>query len=141
MCAMNVLVPNDEQLVPIDQADAFRLIADFTYECEMWLGPNRELLYISPRANVLPATTHCYELDQPELLAYKDAILDTAGAKPSCERTPVGIDLTGPRRETLLAAGFDADTPACWLLEGFLFYLPNEVVTGQTTSAKGLPRR
>ncbi len=48
MCAMNVLVPNDEQLISIDQADAFRLIADFTYDCEMWLGPNRKLLYISP---------------------------------------------------------------------------------------------
>ena len=48
LCAMNLLVPNDGQQIPIDQADAFRLIADFTYDWEMWLGPQRELLYISP---------------------------------------------------------------------------------------------
>ena len=48
LCAMNLLVPNDGQQIPIDQADVFRLIADFTYDWEMWLGPQRELLYISP---------------------------------------------------------------------------------------------
>ena len=47
MCAMNLLVLTDGQQVSIDQADAFRLIADFTYDWEMWLGPDRELLYIS----------------------------------------------------------------------------------------------
>lgn len=47
MCAMNLLVPTGGQQLPIDQADAFRLIADFTYDWEMWLGPDRELLYIS----------------------------------------------------------------------------------------------
>ena len=45
---MNFLIPTDGQQIPIDQADAFRLIADFTYDWEMWLGPQRELLYISP---------------------------------------------------------------------------------------------
>lgn len=45
---MNLLVPTDGQQIPIDQTDAFRLIADFTYDWEMWLGPQRELLYISP---------------------------------------------------------------------------------------------
>ncbi len=47
MCAMNLLVPTGGQQLPIDQADAFRLIADFTYGWEMWLGTDRELLYIS----------------------------------------------------------------------------------------------
>ncbi len=36
------------QPLAIDPAEAFRLIADFTYDWELWLGPGRELLYISP---------------------------------------------------------------------------------------------
>ena len=45
---MNLLVPTDGQPFPIDQADALRLIADFAYDWEMWLGPQRETLYVSP---------------------------------------------------------------------------------------------
>lgn len=45
---MNLFAPTDDQPISIDQADLFRLIADFTYDCEMWLGPGREVLYISP---------------------------------------------------------------------------------------------
>lgn len=45
---MNLLVPTDGQQIPIDQTDAFRLIADFAYDWEMWLGPQRETLYVSP---------------------------------------------------------------------------------------------
>ena len=36
------------QRLAIDQAEAFRLIADFTYDWELWLGPAREILYVSP---------------------------------------------------------------------------------------------
>ncbi len=45
---MNLLVSTDGQPFPIDQADALRLIADFAYDWEMWLGPRREALYVSP---------------------------------------------------------------------------------------------
>lgn len=37
-----------DQRLRIDQTDAFRLVADFTYDWEMWLGPQREVLYVSP---------------------------------------------------------------------------------------------
>lgn len=77
-----------------------------------------------------PAGTHVYELDQASVIRYKEQVLATAGAAPTCERRAITADLTEPWQEKLVAAGFDPDRPAAWLLEGFLFYLPSaEVVT------------
>jgi methyltransferase (TIGR00027 family) len=39
------------------------------------------------------------------------------------------VDLTGPWTEALIKTGFDLQQPSGWLLEGFLFYLPNESLT------------
>jgi methyltransferase (TIGR00027 family) len=75
-----------------------------------------------------PAGTHLYELDQPEVLAYKDEVLAAAGARPNCIRRTIPADLAGPWQESLLAAGFDREQPSGWLLEGFLFYLPSETI-------------
>ncbi len=41
----------------------------------------------------------------------------------------MAIDLTGPWPAALIDAGFDPCQPSGWLLEGFLFYLPNDRVT------------
>ena len=75
-----------------------------------------------------PAGTRMFELDRPEVLLYKQQVLDEAGAQPACERTPVGVDLTGQWQETLLAAGYEPGSPSVWLLEGILFYLPPESI-------------
>jgi methyltransferase (TIGR00027 family) len=75
-----------------------------------------------------PAGTRLFELDQPPVLDYKEQVLRSAGAQPACERHAIRVDLTGPWREALVEAGFDAQQPSVWLLEGFLFYLPNEQV-------------
>ena len=72
-----------------------------------------------------PKTTVLYELDQPGVVAYKEQVLTAAGARAQCERRAIGADLTEPWQERLLAAGFDPASPACFLLEGFLFYLPS----------------
>jgi methyltransferase (TIGR00027 family) len=50
------------------------------------------------------------------------------GAKPACDRRTIAADLTEPWQEALLAAGFDAARPACWLVEGLLFYLPSDEI-------------
>ncbi len=71
-----------------------------------------------------PELTRVFELDQPQVLEYKEEILTRAGAKPACERIVLKIDLTTPWIEPLQTAGFDAQQPAIWLLEGFLHYLP-----------------
>jgi methyltransferase (TIGR00027 family) len=73
-----------------------------------------------------PAGTRLFELDQAPVLAYKERILGSAGAQPACERQTIEADLTAPWQERLVRAGFDAGRPSGWLLEGFLFYLPDD---------------
>jgi methyltransferase (TIGR00027 family) len=71
-----------------------------------------------------PQQTRLFELDQPQVLAYKEQVLASAGAIPTCERTIIKVDLTETWTDTLRESGFDPDQPSVWLLEGFLFYLP-----------------
>lgn len=75
-----------------------------------------------------PEGTRLFELDQSPVLKYKEQVLRSAGARPACQRQTIEADLTGPWKERLIKAGFDAQHPSGWLLEGFLFYLPNESV-------------
>jgi len=70
-----------------------------------------------------------FELDLPAVLTYKEQILRAADEQPTCERQTIAVDLTGPWTETLIKADFDPQRPSGWLLEGFLFYLPNESIT------------
>ena len=76
-----------------------------------------------------PAGACLFELDQPEVLQYKEQVLHAAGARPTCQRQLVEADLTCPWQEKLTQSGFDPQIPSLWLLEGFLFYLSNESVT------------
>ena len=76
-----------------------------------------------------PEQTRLFELDQPQVLTYKEQVLSSAGAQPTCERQTIEVDLTGPWTEVLIKTGFNSQQPSGWLLEGFLFYLPNESVT------------
>ncbi len=75
-----------------------------------------------------PQGTILYELDQPPVVRHKEAVLAAAGAQPTCARRPVAADLTQPWEAHLVAAGFQPQEPACYLAEGFLFYLPTEQV-------------
>ncbi|MBH0781697.1 SAM-dependent methyltransferase [Nocardia bovistercoris] len=70
--------------------------------------------------------TVVYELDQPEVIANKDAVL--AGTPTTCVRVPIGIDLADDWPEALLAAGFSTDIPTVWLVEGLLQYLDEAAV-------------
>ena len=76
-----------------------------------------------------PEGATLFEIDQPSVMNYKERVLQTAGAKPACTRQVIGADLTAPWIECLGVHGFDLDRPSVWLLEGFLFYLPNETIT------------
>ncbi len=69
-----------------------------------------------------------YEPDQAPVARRKEAVLAAAGAQPACERRTVAADLTKPWEAHLVAAGFQSQEPACYLAEGFLFYLPTEQV-------------
>ena len=73
-----------------------------------------------------PAGTTVYELDQPEVLAYKSSTLAENGATPSADRREVAIDLRQDWPAALRAAGFDPTQRTAWLAEGLLMYLPAE---------------
>jgi methyltransferase (TIGR00027 family) len=71
-----------------------------------------------------PPEVRLFELDQPGVLAYKQAILDEAGASAACERRMVAVDLRDAWAPALLRAGYDPTLPVVWLAEGLLCLLP-----------------
>lgn len=70
-----------------------------------------------------PAGTRWFELDLPEMTAFKEDLIARGGLTPTCERRGVAGDLTGDWRAALLDAGFDPAQPTAWLIEGLLMYL------------------
>ncbi|MEH2202733.1 MAG: class I SAM-dependent methyltransferase [Nostoc sp.] len=68
-----------------------------------------------------PPQTRLYELDLPELIQYREAILQDKPAK--CHRQAIAADLTQPWSHLLLQQGFDINIPTLWLMEGLLMYL------------------
>ncbi len=85
-----------------------------------------------------PEQTQLFELDQPQVLQYKEQILSAADAQPACQRHTLEVDLTGPWTAPLIQSGFDPQQPSAWLLEGFLVYLPEEGVTRILDDLTGL---
>lgn len=75
-----------------------------------------------------PAQTQLFELDQPQVLEYKEYILSTVGARPVAGRHPLQVDLTGPWTTALTDAGFDRTQPSVWLSEGLFVYLSSSGV-------------
>ncbi len=73
-----------------------------------------------------PAGTTVYEIDQPQVLAYKSSTLAKSGVTPAADRREVAIDLRQDWPAALRAAGFDPAAPTAWLAEGLLMYLPAE---------------
>jgi methyltransferase (TIGR00027 family) len=73
-----------------------------------------------------PTGTTVYEIDQPQVIAFKTKTLADLGAKPTAERRAVAIDLRNDWPAALRQAGFDAEAPTAWIAEGLLGYLPPE---------------
>ncbi|OBI73171.1 class I SAM-dependent methyltransferase [Mycobacterium sp. E740] len=73
-----------------------------------------------------PAGTTVFELDQPDVIAFKSDTLAGLGAEPKADRRAVAIDLRDDWPKALLANGFDAAQPTAWIAEGLLIYLPPE---------------
>jgi methyltransferase (TIGR00027 family) len=71
-----------------------------------------------------PAGTVVFEVDQPEVIAFKTAKLDDLGAVPKAARKTVAIDLRDDWPSALREAGFDPTAPTAWIAEGLLVYLP-----------------
>ena len=71
-----------------------------------------------------PADTTVFEIDQPQVIAFKTRTLADLGAEPTAERTTVAIDLREDWPAALVDAGFDPKLPTAWSAEGLLVYLP-----------------
>ena len=84
-------------------------------------GPGREGLSVG-----LARGTTVYELDQPEVIAFKGQTLAQLGAEPAADRRTVAIDLREDWPKALRDNGFDPTQPTAWIAEGLLIYLPPE---------------
>jgi methyltransferase (TIGR00027 family) len=73
-----------------------------------------------------PADMTVFEVDQPEVIAFKTQTLSELGASPTTDRRTVAIDLRNDWPAALLEAGFDKSQPTAWIAEGLLGYLPPE---------------
>lgn len=90
----------------------------------------------------LPADLTVYELDLPELFAFKEPVLRAADATPTADRHVLPIDLRTDWAGALREKGFRPDEPTHWIDEGALPYLPPEdhlraVATVTALSAPG----
>jgi methyltransferase (TIGR00027 family) len=68
-----------------------------------------------------PDGVRLFELDQPQVLGYKQRVL--AEVTPRCERVAVPVDLRGDWPSALRQRGFDPAVATAWLVEGLLIYL------------------
>ncbi|WP_067967754.1 class I SAM-dependent methyltransferase [Mycolicibacter icosiumassiliensis] len=73
-----------------------------------------------------PAGMTVFEIDQPQVLAFKTATLADLGAEPTADRRGVAVDLRDDWPAALIGAGFDRTQPTAWIAEGLLGYLPPE---------------
>ena len=73
-----------------------------------------------------PAGVTVFEIDQPEVLEFKNAKLADLDAQPKAVLRAVPIDLRHDWPTALRAAGFDAAQPSAWIAEGLLSFLPPE---------------
>lgn len=67
-----------------------------------------------------------YEVDQPEVIAFKNVTMSRQGALPAVHRKTVSIDLRDDWPAALRRHGFDPTRPSAWSAEGLLMYLPPE---------------
>lgn len=81
---------------------------------------------LDARAWRLPwvSSSAVYEIDQPQVLAFKAETLAAHNARPAVTYQAVPIDLRGDWPTALRQAGFDPSTPTAWSAEGLLPYLP-----------------
>jgi methyltransferase (TIGR00027 family) len=73
-----------------------------------------------------PTGMTVFEVDQPEVIAFKTQTLSALGANPTTDRRTVAIDLRNDWPAALTEAGFDTSRPTAWIAEGLLGYLPPE---------------
>jgi methyltransferase (TIGR00027 family) len=71
-----------------------------------------------------PQGSTVYEIDQPKVIEFKTATMESIGAKPTAQRRAVAVDLRDDWPQALRRSGFDESQPTAWSAEGLLAYLP-----------------
>jgi methyltransferase (TIGR00027 family) len=71
-----------------------------------------------------PAGTTVFEIDQPEVIAFKTRTLAELGVVAPVEHRPLAVDLRDDWPAALIDAGYAPDQPTAWIAEGLLIYLP-----------------
>jgi methyltransferase (TIGR00027 family) len=71
-----------------------------------------------------PAGTVVFEIDQPEVIAFKTATLANLGAQPTADRRAIGVDLRDDFVAALRESFFYPNLATAWIAEGLLMYLP-----------------
>ena len=84
-----------------------------------------------------PAATRLFELDKPEILEWKQHVLDGVSARPTCERVAVPADLRDDWAAALALAGHRSAEPTAWLAEGLLAYLEAAAVDDLVRTVSG----
>ncbi|MFD9721693.1 SAM-dependent methyltransferase [Streptomyces sp. NPDC059076] len=71
----------------------------------------------------LPSDVCVFEIDLPEVLAFKESVVAGQQAEAPCKRTAVPVDLRNDWPAALMESGFRLDQPTAWTAEGLLVYL------------------
>ena len=74
----------------------------------------------------LPADVTVFEIDQPDLMAFKGDVLARSGRSPVTGRVAVGLDLRLDWAGALVEAGLKTGERVAWIAEGLLQYLTLE---------------
>lgn len=92
------------------------------------------------RLDWLPGTA-VYELDQPGVVEFKTAVVDSLGLHPRAGQFAVPVDFGENWGVRLCESGFDPELPTAWSAEGLLPYLPGHVQTAliDTVAALSAP--
>src|SRR6266536_284898 len=85
-----------------------------------------------------PHGVRLYELGLPEVLSFKQHVLDSQHAAPRCERVALAVDLRADWPAELTGAGFQLSAPTGWLAEGLLIYLSTAEVARLLTAVDRL---
>jgi methyltransferase (TIGR00027 family) len=81
-----------------------------------------------------PQGVRLFELDLPDVMAFKDRVLTGQAARPRCPRMAVPVDLRQDWETPLTQAGFTPTLPTAWLAEGLLMYLSSDEATRLLTT-------
>lgn len=79
-----------------------------------------------------------FEIDQPDVLAFKAETLARLGAEPTAQLRMVPADLRDDWPVALLRSGFDPTLPTAWIAEGLFGYLPPEAQDRLLDNVTGL---